>query len=965
VRRKVAAGIAVVVIALIAAWWWHGHHASRTDAQAAAASHAGDEASRASTHRGPQAPATLSGTITSKAGGAPIAGAIVSIAKAELTSMMIPGQSPTLVATSSPAGTWTIAIPPGTYIVAATARGFFPGQTPRIVVIAGEQHGGVDLALEAGGTLVHGTVTDFGGGPIAGARVTLRDKEDFSFEGKPDFVAITGQDGTYQLTVRDGSYRAEAAHDDYRGEGHSIEVKGKPVIQDFKLVPGAVIRGRVVARDSKAGVPGAWIDVRGARSHSFGLGGDTVSDQDGNFVVRSLSSGALSLRAAGPGYASAAPTVVEVGIGEQIDGIIIVVDRAFTISGKVVAKSDPKKPLPGIVVGGFSIVSQQAAVAHDPSDSEGRFEIVGVRPATYTIGAFGEGNVPDIEKTPVEVVDKDITGIVVELDKGVTVSGRVDPPGRASVGLTIDGEIGLANMFEMAKTVVVHADADPTTGAFTLKNVPSGKLIITAKTEDGSAGKQPVTVTDVDQQGVVVALETRASISGTVVDTNGNPAVGANVNANNAEHKPSFSPSFHDATVAADGTFKIVGLESGKVIVTASWDYADRWKKDDKDKPPAPIELGKGEQRTGVKLTVEARDGVIRGEVIGSDRKSAPDAWITVFRDRGKDDKDNEGESWAIGTPVLTNADGKFTIDHLSKGTYTLVADGPRGASRVSKSGVQTGDTVTLELAPLGTLAGHVTNRSAPVAVYDLHCRGPVGPVDRRITAADGGYALEHLAPGSYSCSVSADGGTATGAVDVPGGDAKLDFTLVPWASVTGVVVSVLSGAPVPGITVIAGGFQGRGMQDVLAGTAPVTDASGRFTVGQVAAGSGSIVLMPPTGGFDQLATRTYTASDGQHVDLGTIKIVPPRNGEAGTFGLVAAPKDGKLAVVTVAPGGPAEQAGITTADVITQLDGHAVADIGLDSAASLLSSGRIATGAQVTLTLERGATVQLTAATW
>jgi hypothetical protein len=256
--------------------------------------------------------------------------------------------------------------------------------------------------------------------------------------------------------------------------------------------------------------------------------------------------------------------------------------------------------------------------------------------------------------------------------------------------------------------------------------------------------------------------------------------------------------------------------------------------------------------------------------------------------------------------------------------------------------------------------------RGTPVPVYDLTCKGPVGNIDRRITAADGAYTLEHLAPGSYACSLSADQGTAKGTVDVPSGAATLDLSLVPWAQVTGTVVSVLTGQPVAGIVAIAGGFEnGRGMADVLAGKAPTTDATGRFRIDHIAAGSGSVSLMPSTGGFDQLAKKDFTASEGQLVDLGQIKVVPPRNGEAGTFGLVTAPKDGKLSVVSVAPGGPAEKAGITTADVITQLDGRDLSQIPPEAATALLSSGRIAVGDTVMLTLERGSTVQLTAAKW
>ncbi len=950
-------------------WWLRGHHGGSQRA----ATHAGSAetaSGEAHARKGPQAPATLSGTVTRKPDGAPVPNATISIARAELGAEFLPSQAPTLVTQTNAQGQWTQPVAPGTYILAATAPGLLPEALPKLVVGEGQQRGGLDFALEAGGTLVHGTVTDVGGGPIAGVRVTLKNSEDFSLSGQADFATLTGQDGTYQLQVRDGEYRASVMHEDYTKASRSIEVKGKPVTADFTLVPGGSIKGRVIARETGKPVAGAWIDVRGKRAQSFGVG-EAVSDEDGNFQLHSLASGAISLSAAGPGYASSSPTVVELGVGEQLDGITIKVDHAYTISGKVVDKRDASKGVPGILIGGFAIASQQFALAHEPTDKDGRFEIVGVRPAAYTLAAFGEGKVPDVGKS-VEVVDKDVKDVVIELESGVSISGRVDPPQAAQIALRLDGEIGLANMFQMAKVVMVRAKADPQTGAFKLEHVPAGKLVVTADTEDGAAGKTPVEVADADQANVLVTLETRASISGTVMDTNGQPATGASVDVFSLEErKPTMDFRRLDATVAADGTFKIVGLEPGKYRIGASWGWGDRmmmYSDKDKDKkkdPPPTVELAKAEQKTGVKLTVEARDGVIRGNVVGADGHAAPDAWVSVRLDRGKDMPEFEFDT-EDSKPVLTGADGKFVVDHLKRGTYKVVVDGPRGSSRGEKSGVKTGDTVTIELTTLGTLTGHVTSGGAPVAVYDLICKGPVGPIDRRITAADGAYMLEHLAPGSYACSISADQGTAKATVDVPSGPATLDLTLVPWAQVTGSVVSVLTGQPVAGIVAISGGFEnGRGMADVLAGKAPTTDATGRFRIDHVAAGSGSIMLVPSTGGFDQLAKKDFTASEGQVVDLGAIKVVPPRNGEAGTFGLVTAPKDGKLSVVSVAPGGPAEKAGITTADVITQLDGRDLTQIPPEAAAALLSSGRIATGDTVTLTLERGSTVQLTAAKW
>lgn len=963
-KRVLAVVIAVVAVVLIA-WWLRGHHnGAASDSQRAGSASATSQEQHA--HKGPQAPATLSGKVTRKEGGAPVANATVSIARAELGAEFLPSQAPTLVTQTNAAGQWTQPIAPGTYILAATAPGLLPEALPKLVVGEGQQRGGLDFALAVGGTLVHGTVTDVGGGPIAGARITLKSDADFSLSGKADFATLTAQDGTYQLQVADGEYRVHVSHDDYTKASKSIDVKGKPVTADFTLVPGGSIKGRVIARENGKPVAGAWIEVHGKRSNSFGIG-EAVSDSDGNFQLHSLASGAISLSAAGPGYASSSPTVVELGVGEQLDGITIKVDHAYTISGKVVDKRDPTKGVPAILIGGFSIASQQVALAHEPTDKDGRFEIVGVRPASYTLAAFGEGKVPDIGKT-VEVVDKDVKDVVIELESGVSISGRVEPPQAADIALRLDGEIGLANMFQMAKLVMVRAKADAQTGAFKLEHVPAGKLLVTADTEDGAAGKTPVEVVDVDQANIVVALETRASITGTVMDSNGQPAVGASVDTiSMEERKPTMDFRRQGGTVAADGSFKIVGLEPGKYRISASWGWGDRmmmYADKDKKKEPQTVELAKAEQKTGVKLTIDARDGVIRGNVVGSDGHAAPDAWVSVHPDRGKDMPFDDWDP-EEAAPVLTNADGKFVVDHLKRGTYKVVVDGPRGASRGEKAGVKTGDNVTIELTTLGTLTGHATMRGTPVAVYDLTCKGPVGNIDRRITADDGGYTLEHLAPGSYACSLSADQGTARGTVDVPSGAATLDLSLVPWAQVTGSVISVLTGQPVAGVVAISGGFEsGRGMADVLAGKAPTTDATGRFRIDHVAAGSGSITLVPATGGFDQLAKKDFTASEGQLVDLGAIKVVPPRNGDAGTFGLVTAPTAGKLTVVSVAPGGPAANAGITTADVITQLDGHDVSAIGAEASA-LLSSGRIATGDTVTLTLERGTTVQLIAAKW
>ena len=969
VWRKLAP-VGVVLAALIALIVWRARHRHGSVATPAPDRVAGEKLHPHDAHA-PSTPTTVSGHVTRKADGAPIAGAVVALARGDAGLKFEERDTTNLVSVTDAAGAWTAPkVPPGQYVVTATAKGYLPGAHDKIAVVSGEARSGIDVALAPGGTLVHGTVSDVGGGPIAGARVAaVRASLDSIASGPTPYLALTGNDGRYELTLPDGPFALSAGHDDYAHQSRQIELAGKPLTEDFALVPGAVIRGQVVARDTGKPVAGAAVVAHSGRGFAGGLS-EATCDGDGKFVLHSLRSGAISIEAAARGYASAQPTTVEVGIGEQVDGVRVVVAHALSISGRVVDKAT-KKGIAGVHIGAWSMGTQQQATAPDPTDDDGAFEIVGVKPASYMLFAIAEDKMPELGKT-VEVSDKDVTGVVVEMATGATLSGRVDPPQVASLGLSLVGEIGLGNLMDVMKTAFVHTESDAS-GQFVLRHVPAGKFTLAAVTREGPAGKLPVTVSDSDQQGLVVTLETRASIAGRVVDTRGAPVAGLRVRARPTERSHAISAAMSTersgTTSGGDGSFKLVGLEAGTYSVEAGdlEDMVERTTSKDKDTSAATITLAAGDAKTGVTVTVAARDGVIRGQVIGTDGQATADAWVTARRDTGSLGAVMVGGGYDFtpsSEPVLTGADGKFTIDHLRDGTYTVVADGPRGASRAEKHDVKPGTTVTLTLASLGTLSGHVTQAAAAVPSYDLSCRGPAGGIDRHIDAQDGGYTLEHLAPGSYTCEAQADAGTAKGEVDVPAGAATLDLQLAPWASLTGTVVSVLDGSPVPGVLAIAD-MSGRDVAALLSGGGPVTDASGRFTIDHVSAGSGSVLLIPKQSFGQQLAHTPYTVAAGQHLDLGTIKVTPPRTGDAGTLGLSTEPAGDALSVTAVEPGGPAAQAGIVTGDKITAIDGHAVRDLTAEVADHLVSSGNVSVGQTLALTLARGATIAVTAAKW
>ncbi len=982
-RRIVLVGLAIILAIVLIAWKGCRGSDKRTTAESPGATQPTIGALRGSHRNGPVQPATVSGRVTRKQDGTGIAGAMVSLTPAELMAMFIQSEAPTLVAVTDANGNWTAPrVMPGAYVIAATASGYLPGEHGKLTVGSSEQKTGVDIALLQGGTIVRGTVSDVGGGPIADARISAMKGEIPDLSGHSELVVTTNTEGKYEITVADGDFQLEASHDDYTHAEKHIEVAGKPLTIDFSLLPGGVVRGQVVSRDGNKPVPGALVRAEGGRTGGRGDGDATgVSDENGNFTLRSLGSGTLELFALARGYATALPTIVSLGIGEQLDGVRIVVDRAYSISGMVVRKG-AKTPVPGITLGAFSIVAKAFGLALEPSAQDGSFEIVGLKPASYLLFAVGEGSVPDLGKQ-VEIVDKDVEGVVVELSVGATLAGRVEPPTPgAHVTVQLAGAVGITNMLEAAKLILVHGETDAT-GAFTLKNVPAGSFKIHAIAPEGGTGDLPLTVADTDQSGLVVKLDARATVTGKVVDTSGKQVASARVRAESLDDKPmniSFGPDRTGSTSSKpDGTFKLVGLDAGKTRIHAAGEddeytmYAR--KKDDKSKASVEIELVAGKETSGITLVVEAHDGVIRGQVIAPDKKPAADSWVSAYkRFEPEGDMKNVPEQYAprasrVGRPVLTSPDGQFTIGNLRKGTYDLKVEGPRGTSHAEKTGVKTGDSVTIQLLSLGTLTGKVIVGDKPVTVYDIRCDGKDDDGERHVTDDSGAYTLERLPPGEYKCNVSGDAGTAEGKIAVPAGPATLDFALTRWATVTGIVVNVLDKKPIAGAHAVAGGDRvgAQTVNNILTGKSPTTDASGRFTIDRVPVGKGRVAIMPKDG-FNPLGSRDYTTTEGARVDVGTIEVMPPREGEAGTYGLSTEIKDKDLVVASVKDGGPAQAAGVQQGDTIVSINGRSVEQLTLPIAALLIASGTPEIGQTAQLRLMRAGspiTAAVTSVKW
>ncbi|MEU6440185.1 S8 family serine peptidase [Streptomyces sp. NPDC047046] len=144
----------------------------------------------ASVDKAPHTAATVTGTVTDKATGAPLGGVTVEAAQDGRTARSV---------TTGPEGTYRLSLAPGTYDLTLSGYGY-ADTTASGLTLGENQDLGRDFALTAvAAHKVTGTVRDVTGKPLAGAHVSVA--------GTPVPAVTTDAKGTYKLpAVAEGTY---------------------------------------------------------------------------------------------------------------------------------------------------------------------------------------------------------------------------------------------------------------------------------------------------------------------------------------------------------------------------------------------------------------------------------------------------------------------------------------------------------------------------------------------------------------------------------------------------------------------------------------------------------------------------------------------------------------------------------------------------------------------------------------
>ncbi|HUM02735.1 MAG TPA: carboxypeptidase regulatory-like domain-containing protein, partial [Thermoanaerobaculia bacterium] len=561
--------------------------------------------------------------------------------------------------------------------------------------------------------------------------------------------------------------------------------------------------------------------------------GETTSGADGTF--RLTGSGAFSIQIQSPGL----PEAFLPGPFDAADSTVLPdlqVPGPVKIAGKVVDEAGKAVTGARIRVRSAGPLSDSDVVFYGEAKSGagGAFSINDAPEGFRSLGARAAGFVP-LVRPELGAGDERVV-----LKAGGAVRGSVlDASGNPAAGAVVtSGEIG-------ART--------DTAGHFRLTGVAVGTRSVAAIWKDEYVARQDgVKVQGATAAEVSLRLARAAAITGTVIDElTRKPVAGARIAV--ADPGLRFNGAAVRRSVRSDsrGRFQAGGLETGRYTIEATHSgYV----------PSSIPNVGASVAMPGTAAIALAPAASISGRVLDGKKKPVPGARVQIARQpglRGLLRRGPGGPGAGADRSAVTGPEGQFQLQALPAGHDLTVEATKAGFAPTRRSGisVKAGEKVAnVELTLTAGLGGRgrvVDLEGKPVtgaeiraqrrmgrgggaggAVRFLAASGRAEAKPDAVTGNDGAFALNGLADGDYTLTVTRTGyASKETSVTVKGPEESTwpPIALAPGVAVAGTVKDS-QGLPVPGATVFV-------LADVGRAQATATAGDGSFRLGDLPAG--------------------------------------------------------------------------------------------------------------------------------
>jgi hypothetical protein len=508
----------------------------------------------------------------------------------------------------------------------------------------------------------------------------------------------------------------------------------------------------------------------------------------------------------------------------------------------------------------------------------------------------------------------------------------------------------------------VQAGAD---GAFLFRPPAAGRWLLAAASARGyfpfapEWGFSPVQLDAAPGRhvrGLDVFLSPAVEIDGVVVDEDGLPVAGAEVRLLGAGGEATLITIPDRFLTGADGTFRAAAPRGSVLEAHKDGYYPGSARVDVQALVDGRVRILLGSARAGPGPARPALAGV----VVGPDGRPVTGALVEAAKTHG----------WAYGgAPVdqaVTGADGRFRIGGLTRSPHliTVRAEGfvPESLGRVLPGNAE----LRIALRAGGRVHGcvHDEGTGAPVAPYTLRAyfetNGFRGDPDLELSVADpsGCFTVGELRPGLALLVVLAPGHAPSAPVEVEvpaAGVAQVEVGLGLGGALTGVLRDEFTGEPLSGAWVAAEAVQGTESSAVSSTVAETTTGlDGTFTLRGLPE---RVRIVANAAGHHAACSYELGVPPEAVTGLVSLELRPVRDGDAGPIvpvgigAVLQAAGDG-VAIGRLRPGTTAEASGLAPGDELLEIDGHAVAALGLGGAVEAMRGPE---GTTAYLTVRRG----------
>lgn len=766
-----------------------------------------------------------------------------------------PERPPLATARSDGKGKFSVESPKDPVVVLwVTANGFAPASYR---VERDEEAGALILSAAA---MKSGTITA-NGKPVANARVI--------WSGGGEFIATTDAQGRYKVPdPAEWASGVVVLHPDYAPVEDFNGITGRaPRLAralaaaqsresesaDRTLNAGTALSGKVVGEDGKTAVAGAAILIDGWPA--------ATTDADGAFKVAHAPARWELLTATS---GSLAGTRARTGAKNSI---VVKLARPATLSGSL---RDQKTQAP---VAGAELWLRQP-MRFDPSqtsgaitDAKGNFAITGIIPGSYQLTATRPGySVPavSVSLTANQKLSKNLIAAQLARVSGSIVDEQKHPvaAARVSTQQISRGGGGMFNFMMMGTTPSAAASAPD--GTFHVRAEGDTDIEIQAvKKGYPSAKSSKLRLAPGERKsGIVLTIPSGVAITGRVIDRNGKPVAGAEVQAmettggggNNFGRRMIVNAlrqrDDEQIKTAADGTFSTRVKEGTYDFGFKAGGFAPKSLRAvhvTSNSRPLEVTLDPG---------VEISGRVTRGGA------GVEGVRVNVFGEGGT-------------SSDMTGPDGTFRIADLSPGQFMLSAIKNDEFIQQIRPATAPATDVNIDIPAGGRITGHVADKTTrqPVTAFDAGVSTPRGgggmtvmlpPAMRHFTNDDGSFVLENVPPGQTQVVVNAPGYTSTKLPNINVEDGKtipdLEVDMDHGVRVTGHVTGP-DGSALPGVSVRLDMTGGRIMNLAMQNNAAMTDANGDFTMDALEPGDKTFAFS--LSGY-QTTQKSVTLSDAE-----------------------------------------------------------------------------------------------------